>query len=226
MVVGMSLPRDVTFGAGDETEKLYRQWVSGNVFGIFGLQPALGRLLTPNDDLTPGAHPVAVLSYNYWTRRFGRDPGVIGKTFRIRQIGAGNMGNDRLEIVGVAPQGFTGTEPGEVTDIFLPAMMNAEAINSPGWLVPHLGASDPGVSPEQVRQPLQAAFTHEHRERLKEFHSDTPSRGSTPSSARRSFSSCGRGRVRLQKEYRRPLLILVFWSSWFCWWPAPMSQIC
>ena len=77
------------------------------MFGIFGLQPALGRLLTPDDDLTPGAHPVAVLSYDYWTRRFGRDPGVLGKTFRIRQIGAGNMGNDRFEIVGVAPQGFT-----------------------------------------------------------------------------------------------------------------------
>ena len=210
MVVGMSLPRDVAFGADDETEKLYRQWVSGNVFGIFGLRPALGRLLMPDDDLTPGAHPVAVLSYNYWTRRFGRDPGVLGKTFRIRQIGAGNMGNDRLEIVGVAPQGFTGTEPGEVTDVFLPAMMNAGAINNPGWLDfriwvrPH-----PGVSPEQVRQSLQAAFTHEHRERLKEFHSDTPSRVIDAFLKEEVLllpAAAGAGR--LQKQYRRPLVIL------------------
>ena len=78
MVVGVSSRQDVTFGSTDETEKLYRQFVSGNVFGAFGLQPALGRLLTPNDDLTPGANPVAVLSFDYWTRRFGRDPKAMG----------------------------------------------------------------------------------------------------------------------------------------------------
>ena len=63
MAVGMNAPQDVAFRSGDESERLYRQYVSGNLFGVFGLQPALGRLLTPNDDL-PGAHPVAVLSYH------------------------------------------------------------------------------------------------------------------------------------------------------------------
>ncbi|HEV8129712.1 MAG TPA: ABC transporter permease [Acidobacteriota bacterium] len=167
MVVGMTARQDVTFGAADETEKVYRQYVSGNLFGVFGFQPHLGWLLTPNDDLTPGAHPVAVLSYDYWTGRFGRDPGVIGKTF--------HMANDRFEIIGVAPRGFTGTEPGEVTDVFVPAMMNVQAINSPGWSWFRIWVRPkPGVSPEQGRLPLQAAFIHEHREHLKEFHSDTP----------------------------------------------------
>ncbi len=75
-------------------EKAYRQYVSGSMFGAFGLRPAAGRLLTENDDVTPGAHPVAVLSYDYWTRRFGQDPKVVGRTFR--------MGDDIYQIVGVA----------------------------------------------------------------------------------------------------------------------------
>src|SRR5258708_35870281 len=121
MVVGMSHRQDVTFGSSEEPEWVYRQFVSGNLFGVFGIHPAAGRLLMPNDDLKPGAVPVAVLSHDYWTRRFGRDSKALGKTFR--------MGNDQYEIVGLAPKGFIGTEPGVVTDVFIPSMMNAEAIN-------------------------------------------------------------------------------------------------
>src|SRR5688572_12330510 len=83
MLVGAGYRQDVIFAGGTETEKIYRQHVSGNLFGVFGLQPAAGRLLTPNDDVTPGGHPLAVLSYDYWTRRFGRDPQTVGKTFRM-----------------------------------------------------------------------------------------------------------------------------------------------
>ena len=61
MLVGMSSRQDAIFGSSGEPEPVYRQYVSGNVFGVFGIQPALGRLLTPTDDLKPGAHPVAVL---------------------------------------------------------------------------------------------------------------------------------------------------------------------
>jgi hypothetical protein len=184
MVVGISAPQDVVFASADEPEKVYRQFVSGNVFAVFGLQPALGRLLTPNDDLTPGAHPVAVLSYDYWTRRLARDPAVLGKTLRMGRdaviIGKTlSQGNDRFEIVGVAPKGFIGTEPGAVTDVFLPAMMNTEAIQAAGWSWFRIWARPkPGVSPEQVQQPLQALFNHERRENLK---NSTPTRPSKPS---------------------------------------------
>ncbi len=65
---------DLTYRSDQEMEKAYVQYVSGWMFSSFGLRPALGRLLTENDDLKPGAHPYAVLSYDYWTRRFGQDP--------------------------------------------------------------------------------------------------------------------------------------------------------
>src|SRR4029077_1183893 len=71
---------DLTYASDQETEKVYLQYVSGHMFGMFGLQPALGRLLTENDDLNPGPHPYAVLSHDYWRSRFGQDPKVIGRT--------------------------------------------------------------------------------------------------------------------------------------------------
>src|SRR5205807_414134 len=61
---------DLTYGRNEEMEKAYRQFVSGWMFEAFGLRPAIGRLLTPSDDVTPGAHPVAVLSHDYCARRF------------------------------------------------------------------------------------------------------------------------------------------------------------
>jgi len=77
---------DLTYATEMEVEKAHRQYVSGWMFGSLGLRPALGRLLTENDDLEPGAHPVAVLSYDYWNRRFGQDPKVIGRRLRLATI--------------------------------------------------------------------------------------------------------------------------------------------
>jgi predicted permease len=202
MVVGMTPRQEGTFGPANEPENFYRQYISGNVFGVFGLQPAMGRLLTANDDLTPGAHPVAVLSYDFWTRRFARDPHVAGRTFQYA--------NARYEIVGVAPKGFTGTEPGSVTDVFLPAMMNAQAIDSPGWSWFRIWARPkPGVAPGQVRQMLQALITNEHQDRVRKIPADTPKPviDAYLSESLLLFPA-GSGASEIQKEYRRPLLIL------------------
>jgi putative ABC transport system permease protein len=106
---------DLTYSSDQETEKAYQQYVSGWMFHAFGIRPALGRVFTENDDVTPGAHPYAVLSYQYWRQRFAGDPAVLGRTFR--------MGSDVYQIIGVAEGPFTGTEPGRATDIFLPTMM-------------------------------------------------------------------------------------------------------
>lgn len=202
MLIGMSAPQDATFGSNDQTEKIYRQFVSGNVFGVFGMRPAAGRLLTASDDTAPGAHAVAVLSYDYWSRRFGRDPKAIGKMFRV----AGTS----CEIVGVAPKGFTGTEPGILTDMFIPATMNVQALDSPGWSWFRIWVRpNTRVSREQIVQPLQAALTLETRESIKKWLSDMPKQAID---AYRNKAivllPAAAGASDMQKQYRRPLLIL------------------
>jgi putative ABC transport system permease protein len=113
-------PMDLTYSSDEEMEKANLQFASGWMFSSFGLHPALGRLLTENDDLHPGGHPVAVLSYDYWTRRFGRDPGVIGRTLRTGRDWRIGEDPGLFQIVGVAEERFMGTEPGTVTDVFVP----------------------------------------------------------------------------------------------------------
>ena len=70
---------DITWSTDDDMEKAHVVYVSGNMFPLFGLEPALGRLLTPADDRGPGLDPYAVLSWDYWNHRFGRDPHVLGR---------------------------------------------------------------------------------------------------------------------------------------------------
>lgn len=202
MVVGMSYPQDATFGSDPQPVKLSQQYYSGNVFAVFGLWPAIGRLLTPDDDVRPGGHPVAVISYDFWIRRFGRDPQALGKQFRMQ--GA------QFEIVGVAPKGFSGTEPGAATDVFLPAMMNVQAINSPGWEWFRLWVRPKGgVAAEQVRQILQAVVARENEGRLKYFPAGAP-KEEIDAFLKQSvlLLPAGTGASDLKKEYRRPLLIL------------------
>lgn len=73
---------EITFRSEAEMERAHVQYVSGGMFGTFGLHASLGRLFSSEDDLHPGAHPLAVLSYEYWTRRFARDPRAVGQTLQ------------------------------------------------------------------------------------------------------------------------------------------------
>ena len=151
---------DLTFASDQDMEKAYRQYVSGWMFGNFGIEPALGRLLTEDDDREPGQSPVAVISYDYWEHRFARDSKVVGRTFRI--------GNDLYEIVGVAGKGFTGTEPGTMTDIFVPTMMNARSIHSVNsfWFRTFVRIK-PGTKIGPLRDKLQALYVAMELERSK-----------------------------------------------------------
>jgi predicted permease len=91
--------------------------VSGNYFDVLGAQPALGRLLLRDDDVTPGAHAVVVLSERFWRRQFGGDPTLVGRTIR--------MNGRPYEVVGIAPKEFVGTQP-NVPDYWAPLAMRAE----------------------------------------------------------------------------------------------------
>ena len=161
LAVSYAQRMDLTYKSDAEMEKAEVQYVSGWMFGTFGLRPTLGRLLTENDDLKPHAHPYAVLSYDYWSRRFDKDPRVVGRTLRL--------GDDLYEIVGVGPQPFTGTETGTVTDVFVPAMMHPGAVHDDWTWHRTLARLKPGVAVEPVRARLDATSRAFEEERAKGF---------------------------------------------------------
>src|SRR5262245_1770176 len=102
-------------------EMVSGEMVTGNYFTGLRLDPALGRLLTPEDDKKPGGHPVVVLSHAFWQRRFGGDPNVVGQVVKLN-------GHD-FTVIGVAKKGFSGTRQfGWIPDVYLPLMMYAQAI--------------------------------------------------------------------------------------------------
>lgn len=100
---------------GNSTTMTAGMFVSGQYFHVLGLQPALGRLLSPHDDVITADSAVAVLSYNSWQRQFNGDAGVIGSNIIIN--------GQTFTIVGVAPQGFSGTTLGRPANIFVPLTM-------------------------------------------------------------------------------------------------------
>jgi predicted permease len=195
---------DITWSTDDDMEKAHVAYVSGNMFPLFGLEPELGRLLIPADDRGPGLNPYAVLSWDYWNHRFGRDPHVLGSSLHI--------GDQTFEIIGVGPRDFSGTEKGTVTDVFLPVNMNSLASrDSVSWHRTFLMLKsnvNPATALEPLRQHLSAGS------RAFQVECSTCFRGMTQTDIDRFlnqklvFYPAGAGISELQKDYRRLLGIL------------------
>ena len=100
---------------GDQTERVGGELVSGNFFEVLGVKPWAGRLFTQEDDRIPGAHPVAVLSYAFWDRRFNKDPNLIGKTILVNE--------QPVTVLGVTPPSFYGLDLSFNPDVRVPLMM-------------------------------------------------------------------------------------------------------
>jgi putative ABC transport system permease protein len=119
----------VVFGAnlayGSQTANAEGLLVSGSYFPVLKLQPALGRLLDSNDDRLAGESRVAVLSYNYWSSRFGLDPTILDKQLIVN--------GKNLTIVGVAPKGFDGTTIGMRPAVFVPITLRSMLDVPTGW---------------------------------------------------------------------------------------------
>ena len=96
------------------------QLVSGNYFRLLGVRPVLGRAIGPDDDRTPNAHPVVMLSDEYWASRFGREPSAIGRAITIS--------GTPFTIVGVTPPGFFGIEVGTAPSLFVPILMQPTVV--------------------------------------------------------------------------------------------------
>jgi predicted permease len=106
-----------SLNTGGETDLVSGVIVTGNYFEVLGVGSALGRVLTPADDITPGAHPVVVLGHAFWQRRFDGRPEAVGTDVLLN--------GHRFTIVGVAAEGFGGAELGAVRNIYVPMMMQA-----------------------------------------------------------------------------------------------------
>ncbi|HEV2667098.1 MAG TPA: ABC transporter permease, partial [Blastocatellia bacterium] len=96
-------------------ERIWGLHVTGNYFSLLGVGAALGRVIAPEDDLTPGAHPVVMLSYQSWQRRFGADPQIVGRSLLI--------GGRNYTVIGVTPPEFRGTELASTPELWFPMMM-------------------------------------------------------------------------------------------------------
>ena len=127
---GSALAFAVPGEKGTSAEVVAAAHVSGNYFEVLGVGAAIGRVFTPADNQTEGAHPYVILSYDLWQRRFGGDNHVLGRAITLN--GA------RFTIVGVAEHGFHGISVGTSSDVFLPIMM-MPTVNPParGWNTRH-----------------------------------------------------------------------------------------
>jgi predicted permease len=201
---------DMSLGASGRTDRVHGEIVTGSYFPVLGVQPALGRLLSPDDDRVRGGHPVAVLSHGYWVSRFGADPSVLNRQVII---------NGRAyTVVGVAAPGFAGDELGRQADVFVPMMMK-KAI-TPSWdalderlyrWVRVFARLKPGVTREQA----QAALGPWLRGRLeadlatKDFANAAADTRAEYARNRLVLEPASRGRSGFRRSIETPLLVLM-----------------
>ncbi len=180
--------------------------VSGNFFETLGVQAALGRALTSEDDRTPGAHPVVVLSHAFWARRFGQDEDVIGRPLRMNGM--------EYTVLGVTPPGFRGVTVGLDTDIWVPLAMQAQLTRGPSdlddrnilWLR-LVGRRQRGIEAEQAAARTNDLF---QRMLVKEAGSDlTPDTRQAIARLTTELVPFERGFSGLRRRYARPLLVLM-----------------
>jgi predicted permease len=158
---------ELNVNSDGQADVAHGQAVTGNYYAALGVPPAIGRLLTDDDDKA-GAPPVAVLSHRYWQKRFSGDPAVIGKQL--------NLNNVAFTVVGVSAQGFDGTMGvGTTQDVTLPVSLEPQLhadkknsyLNGAGvWWLRIMGRLKPGVTAQQAEAQLQNAFLQsvlEHR---------------------------------------------------------------
>jgi predicted permease len=147
-------PTSVGLSYGDHTESVAAELVSGSYFPTLGVDAAVGRILTPDDDRVPGGHPVAVLSYRFWQTRFSSDRSIVGKTIV--------MNGYAMTVIGVAQAGFDGVELGYKPKVFIPVMMQVQMWprrnrlieRSLHWVTAY-GRLKPDISIAQAKASLQ-----------------------------------------------------------------------
>lgn len=160
--VPLSLSGKTAVRFGDTPEEAEGDMVSGNFFSGLGVQLARGRGFTLEDEKNHAS--VAVLSYSYWTRRFSRNPSILGQSFFIKGV--------PFSVIGIAPEKFYGVEPGNSTDFWIP-LQNRLELNAWGmppepstlygtprwWCLELIARLQKAVSGESAMAEANPAFT-------------------------------------------------------------------
>ncbi|MEO8025323.1 MAG: ABC transporter permease [Bryobacteraceae bacterium] len=153
----MRRQQTVSVGHAGQVERARAEIVSGNYFQTLGVNAAYGRTLLPEDDDKPGAHPVAVLAYDYWKARFGGQPDIIGRSVVINDL--------PFTVIGVIANGFSGMEVGTAAQVFAPIAMQDRMLPGRNLLEDRrtrwanvFGRLKPGISVVQAQAAVQPLF--------------------------------------------------------------------
>ncbi len=144
----------------NQTERVDAEMVSGNFFTMLGVKPAVGRVFSSGeDDQVYGGHPVVVLSYGYWDRRFARDPNIVGKKILVN--------NYPMTVVGVSAENFIGLDPAVSPQIRVPILMKSQMAPTWDWFnagsrrarwIQVFARLKPGYTIESAQVSLQVLF--------------------------------------------------------------------
>jgi predicted permease len=144
-----------SLGLPGSSQRVWGYLVTGNYFQMLGVNAIQGRVILPEDDVKRGGHPVAVLTYGCWRKRFGGDPAIVGRTVKFNSMD--------FTILGVAPRGFFGTELYFAPEVFFPMAMQKELEGGSGYLDKRgtsntfvAGRLKPGVTMAQAESGLNS----------------------------------------------------------------------
>ncbi|HEX3703451.1 MAG TPA: ABC transporter permease [Vicinamibacterales bacterium] len=198
---------------GNQTERVQAEMVSGNYFTMLGVRPALGRVFaSEEDDRVYQGHPVVVLSYDYWVRRFARDPNALGQKILVNDY--------PMTIVGVSAAGFMGLDPAQAPQIRVPILMKRAMLPEWSWMraddrrarwVQVFGRLKPGYTVESARAPLQGLFTQ-----VRQYEITLPAAGQWSAYSRDQFmkgrllvASAMTGYSSLRNDFSTGLIVLM-----------------
>ncbi len=154
---------------GGEVRPAKGLWVSGDFFNVLGVQPALGRVFSKEDDTRDCTAPGVVISDSFWQREYGGDRGIVGRKL--------TLADRQFEIIGVTPASFFGLEVGKSFDVALPICADAVIAGKnnrldsgtnwwlmvtgrlkPSWTIEQASAQLQSISPSLFQQTLPANY--------------------------------------------------------------------
>jgi predicted permease len=189
--------------ANGGTESVQQQRVSGNFFSVLGVSAIKGRTLTESDDSPSNTQPAAVISYDYWQRRFGLDPNIVGRSVTIN--------NTVLTIVGVTPPEFFGFDVAAKPELWwsLKTIPDPNLQRTGSWWLRVIGRLRPDVSAAQAQAEVDAIFR-------RQIDDEATNTNWTSSEQRRNhferhavLEAGATGYTGLRRQFRQPLFVLM-----------------